>query len=105
MEVPSGMRPAPNLNQPSRRVLEEGVIAAIGICLQVSLIALEEALWSGALPRWRVVIQDDRMIGISIVWPDAPGARERQLCIQYLHARIVGPDHLGLEKNFLGRGV
>src|SRR3974377_39144 len=99
------MRPAPDLGQAARRVLEKGVIPAIGVRLQISAISVQELLRSGALSRRGVVIHDHRMIFVTVIRPDAPRTSERKFYVQHLHAGIVRADYLGLEQYLLERYV
>src|SRR5258708_38835194 len=48
VEISPGMSPASDLNQSPRRVLEKGVIPAIGVGLQVTAISSEEFFRSRA---------------------------------------------------------
>ena len=45
------------------------------------------------------------MIAVSVVRPDAPGAREGKRFVQHLHARIIRSDHFRLEQDLFGLSV
>src|SRR5215471_18468711 len=99
------MTPTPYLNQSAPRLLEQGIISAIGIHLQVTAISLQELLRPNPLPRFGVIENHHRMLLIPAVRPDPSRARVRQLVVEHLYARIVGPDHFGLEQHSLSGPV
>ena len=101
VKVPARMHHASHLRQPTRS-LEKGIVDHIGVRLQIPLISLQKSRRPGAPSRRCVIVEHHRMVYVSHIRPDPPRPGKRQLPVQHLHARIVGPNYFRRKQHLLG---